>query len=597
MSKMRNVLIVDGNKPSLNTDIQKLYWDRFINPEEISSCSMPELVQNSKSLFFEVMFDLSKNENINRFFSNLKIDGMNLWDTLFLTQPSNISNSFHLDIAKFKVLEIYCKTNRIDNIYLEIKDKSLLMKIIQIIKRSSSLKHIKLHYKYRTFLSGIILWYVNKILEPLRLLILLPVKISFYITRGIFSAPHLNKDDQITKIIVGYAKKPTKADPKGVKNLDTYWPGLNDLIRESDSHEVVSILFNSKYIFANKSFSDKHEILYVRLINSVNFRFILKNYFKIFSKYYSIKKIIRGESYSNHKLDVLPILEKEITKTFLGSTYLEFLIDTSFWKHFMDTRPKLKKIYYLLEGQAWEHIVNNYAHMSESVIQTYGVMHSFTSVTDSRIYNLGNLFSGNSDPFLNHRTTPNLVIVNGETQRKFCNELGIPNARLLILESLRYRRTNQSDSTATKISFFSSIDIWEFKQIHNMYLNFIDSYSSEALFIPHPGSTLQEELLNTKFDLLSILKDSKIMICSASTSMPFHALINNIPLIIISNPRIFHFFPASLEEKIIYCNNYKELTVHISKILINSHSIPSNLDILIDDSLKKWKAHLNLVIN
>ena len=96
MSKTRNVLIVDGNKPSLNTDIQKLYWDRFIDPEEISSCSMPELVQNSKSLFFEVMYDLSKNENINRFFSNLKIDGMNLWETLFLTKPSNISNSFQI---------------------------------------------------------------------------------------------------------------------------------------------------------------------------------------------------------------------------------------------------------------------------------------------------------------------------------------------------------------------------------------------------------------------------------------------------------------------------------------------------------------------
>jgi hypothetical protein len=596
MTEMKSVLIVDGLDPSPKKFENIIYWERFTEPHETNSTSLPELIRKSENVFTKVMDILSENKKINSLFSQSKIDGINLWETLFLTQPSWISNSFHLEIAKFLKLEEYCISNNIAVIYLNLKDKMLFYRIKRVISGSANLSHIELHSVSGQKIYNYIMGYLLNLVIVLKIFLKLILKFIYYLIRGIIFLNKIDNKRDAKLMFVSYAKNQSNTDGTNKINFNNYWPGLDKILSSIDHVQIINILVNSKLIELRKPRDAKNVVNFARCITSKSSIFILKNYFRSLSNFFQVFiKIKRDLSVSNN-IFIFPIIKTNIIEILLGGPYLDFLIDCVFWKNMIRNNTELKKIYYLLEGHSWEYILNFYVNSTTDSINTFGVMHSFPGISDSRIFNISRTKLQEKNNSKASRTVPKIIIVNGLTQKSMCEHYEISSNELLILESLRYSKI-ENFTEQNMITFFSSLDLSEANQLYKIYDKFSHTSNLKTLFVPHPASKFKQSYPRTNNKTQDLINKSKIIVCSESTSVSISALINKKPLIILKNPNVFAFHPESLSLGIKYCNDYLNFMECISDLLTHPSKGLEYFNLFIDPTLARWKKHITSMHN
>jgi hypothetical protein len=397
-------------------------------------------------------------------------------------------------------------------------------------------------------------------------------------------------------MFVSYAKNQSNTDGTNKINFNNYWPGLDKILSSIDHVQIINILVNSKLIELRKPIDTKNLVNFARCITSKSSIFILKNYFRSLSNFFGIFMNIKKDLLISNNISIFPIIKNNIIEILLGGPYLDFLIDCFFWKNMIRNNTELNKIYYLLEGHSWEYILNFYVNSSAASINTFGVMHSFSGISDSRIFNVGRTKVQEKNNSKASRTVPKIIIVNGLTQKSMCEHYGIPSNDLLILESLRYSKITKF-TEQNMITFFSSLDLSESSQLYEIYDKFSHTTNLKTLFVPHPASKFKQSYPRINSKTQDLINKSKIIVCSESTSASIYALINKKPLIILRNPNVFAFHQESLSLEIKYCNYYLNFTECISELLTHPSKGLDSFNLFIDPTLARWKNHITSMQN
>lgn len=606
---MKGIILTDVVENNYGNNSQIILWNKFSGENKSKVLSLPQMVKNNPSIFNDLVKTLTnfdENELNNDAFY---IEGFSVWRNLMLTYPTTISNSVIFDIAKCHELARYCLLHNVNHILISLEDRRTAKMINKAFNLTKSLRHVKIarDFTNKSILSTIKMGFTSQN-SYLRIFTRLIQSLTIMLIQGlVFSPP--SKLAKNKTLFIGYSKVRENVNSKDVINLKSYWSGIEELsVKINKKFSVISIISNNRVVFQKSLLRLKSdcpmvtEEFYLRSFSIYNIYPIFINYLKMLTNALKIISVVKSVSTNNPQLSFYPFIKYEFIETVLGRRAIHFLFDIFYWKNFFETRTEIRNVFYLCEGQSWEHVLNGMAHNSPQKIETFGVVHTIPSICDIRFFNIGYNYKLLSRVLGSKLKTsvPKNIIVNGSTQYSICSNSNIPLDRISQAESLRYTNHNRVNvplfkSILPRVTFLGPLDIEASKDLYGIYKKFKMNSNLISTFVPHPDLFISKESNKHVESTEVLIDDSRLVITSELTSIGYYSLFKGKPTILIRSPLTFPRFTNSINNFIV-CDSESEV-IEIALQVISEKTrkqIESSrdIDILIDPELPTWTMYL-----
>ena len=355
--------------------------------------------------------------------------------------------------------------------------------------------------------------------------------------------------------------------------------------------------FKAAFNFVNSEKKLKREITFINgyldfLILSKVIWYYLINVFK----YFFIKRKLNQNKTKFIKYLTI-INQKSIDESFYGSSSMLNLLFIFLFEKFFSKNRKILNVIYLMENQPWEKAFlvawkrNNHG-------RSIGYSHTTVNYWHLNYFKSKNYYKPNILN-LEKNYLPDKIAVAGKSAYNFFKTQGIPNNRLIKVESLRYNWL-ESLPKIQKTHNNKVLILGDYDDQYNIkLLNIIERIKDnknnkqkyDFYFKPHPASNINVvKNISKKYieykEIRNIYNKYSTVISSNSTSAPLEFAKSTTNIIIFLDKRKLNLSPFKKIENVSYFYDLKSL----KKILIKKNYKQINLKnyFYFDKNLKLW---------
>lgn len=550
----------------------------------------PKLIQR----FLEGMYDISqrKNENGVRLEDELMLEtGLSYWWATSLAESAPYKESFVFEVFKFMALQSWIETHQPSSITLYSNSSTwrvLLQNIAEKFKIPFSvypkngppekLNSINLLEKTKMNRYSVV---VHHFLKRL-----------FHDT---LKFPESDANHHCQSAVFTYFPNFEIRDGYYVS---AYFRGVSRLF---DERRFDWVLVNSLKIRELRPLltqisevQHSHLQFLDRYCNSREFLSIVPRFLVLHSKFFKIFDEPNLISFENYPFGSL--LENTL-KNSLSFYLLEFLLRQYQISQYLDCKPNLKTIYYLMEGQPWELALLKEAQRRS--IRTRGVIHS--TISDLKLNHYHDIRAYQTCPM------PDEILVNGESAKRVYLQQGFREERLIKVEAQRYLHLSHPkqprDLTRSKLLITTSIDQ---KENETMLKFFAIAHSSgqnweEIWLKPHPVSPIKN--LIAQFPNLSsveiktekveeLLKYCNVTFSSLSSSVMLESLYSGIPTVAVQSLQYFPMACINQHPLLKIVTNPSELQAALTNFEWVKKNPPQDSYFYLNEDLRLWQKVL-----
>ncbi len=609
-SIQKKLFIWDCNEqPTINKNFSYVYWNKINNIDEKSFSILEILESNSdqlKSEYLKLIYELgiSKKRRIS-LIDLLKIrENLSFWWMSLLVEKSNwaktpnISNTIkimalNLIITQTKCKQIYIKSNKSDlirSVKLLCDDHDIKLKVISNNSINFYLPAIKNFLLNTYFITKGFLWLLRESIFSI------PFSLLSYSQNRILNSK---------LIFVSYLSSIELNDIKKNKFNSVFWGPLPEYLSEkrvpttwlylpSKRFKFYETFKTFKKINRSKNYSQEYLIISSFFSLKVFFR-TTRDMFKILLKFSKVKKEIKNKSKF-----LWPLLENDVSKSFLGSDMVSSLFFLSLFESIKNISNEDSNITYLFENQPWEFGLISSFKSDRRTLTAFA--HSTIRYWDLRYFNDYRCFEGDG-----HRAkpTPDNLAVNGINDKSLMKKFGFPSHKIRDVESLRYLYLNDLISNFKKP-----------KNKNKMLLVLGDYLKSDTIFIlsflklkkvreclkdvdivvkPHPACQIKFEDLknikNTKIqnsDLGNLILSSDVVLTANVSSSAVEAYSLGKKVITIRNMKNLDMSPLRGLDDVSFVSDEETLATSLNEALYNTQPLNHKKFFRLNPGMDSW---------
>lgn len=334
---------------------------------------------------------------------------------------------------------------------------------------------------------------------------------------------------------------------------------------------------------------------------------IVRDYVRLVCKAWKLRKIDTLFSVANSSVPLGMLFKNDWRESLIGACAIDGCIWLAKFQGMCDMLGPQYMALYIMEGQAWEKALL-YAWKEKQSAKIVGNCHAIVRFFDFRYFNYGRLYEEQGQSFLN--ALPDKIAVNGLQPLRVMRESGVPEAKLILVEAIRYLYLNhfqhlQARETTTQktllciTDYFASSTRFQLKVLCELLT--MPEYSKLKVIVkPHPyfpiNNMLQLLQLSGKIEIsndhLSVLWGKVDLVFTSNlTTTPLEVIKVGLPCMIAKDPEFFNFSPLRAVSEVVFVENATEL----SQAVKQSKIYPHQLDYFdLDDKLPKWRKLLGV---
>lgn len=254
------------------------------------------------------------------------------------------------------------------------------------------------------------------------------------------------------------------------------------------------------------------------------------------------RTVLRQFSLADSNLRLWHVFEDEWDDSVLGTTGIRHLLLIWSADSFVRAMPSHPKIYYLMENQPWEVILN---HLLKKYNKgpAIGFAHSTIRFWDLRYFS-----DPRDNPFRhpqNHRPFPDHILVNGDLAKSLLRDNCFPESALSVVEATRYNYLHSSvynaESDAGDIVLLGDSDVRANSTLLEVFRKALTlhSFDRRIQIRSHPICPLTEKQLGplakhvSTESLLSLFRSAAVVVTTAGSSSSADSAALGIPTIVV----------------------------------------------------------------
>ena len=557
---MSSLIITDDN--DYKNDSQKiLFLNKYIKGRNNYSV-LSYIEQNSDSIKLKLkkkLHGLSKNLSKEKNF--ILSDNFKFLNYFFIFDRSIYKYSSINEFIKIIAIENFLKKKRIKNVILNIKKKSLIKSVIQVLKLNNisvkkDLKFSKYDNKNYNFLIN---W----------------VRIFNFILKRIFLKSPVSKKLHNKNIIVSYLAYLDKKCLKKNELKTTYW---SDFFYNNKKIFFFYIYNeNAKNSISKvcklQNLSSSNFIVIDSILSLKDFALILIGWAKL-SVFYFLKK--KYFIFYFNKMDFsFELFKKDIYNSLFGfDSFINFYYYYLF-KKISKMNFNSKNIFYVSENQGWEKSLNY--HLKNKTSKRYAVISTPVRYWDLRYLDQNNFYY-QSDI---NKYLPDKYIVNGKISEINLLRNKFLKNKVIIAEAVRYNATDKNYSKIIKINnrnknFLIAADYNKTtnEKLEKLIIFLSNKYKSNIFYIKqHPNLKFGNQLNKIKncifknnFTIQDLSKIAGRAIIPNMTSASVDAVLNGFNTVILLSDNLINFSPLKGEQKILHESDFESIKKYFDKV-------------------------------
>ncbi len=584
--------------------------------EEIHIYKKKELIKINLYDYIDKNSDFLKKEYLDfiYYFENQKINGKkfrdyfdiierhNLWQMSILKENSPFNNYSLVNSIKFIAISHIIKKKQIKKIEFKFFDEKFKNYLIKYLE-NNNLKFLFLDTIKKNN-NNIISLILPKIIKSFFYFI---IKIlNFYSFRE-------NKKNFSSKDLLILSHFSHFDESKLSKNffLPYQWYGIDKVFDQKNYLQIFNSTkkfkkFKAAFNFVNSEKKLKKEITFINgyLDFSILSKVIWYYLINVFKYFFIKRKLNQNKSKFIKYLTI--INKKSIDESFYGSSSMLNLLFIFLFEKFFSKNKKIFNVIYLMENQPWEKAFlvawkrNNHG-------RSIGYSHTTVNYWHLNYFKSKNYYKPKISN-LEKNYLPDKIAVAGKSAYNFFKKQGIPNNKLIKVESLRYNWL-ESQSKTQKTHNNKVLILGDYDDQYNIkLLNIIEkikvkinnNQKYDFYFKPHPASNINViKNMSKKYieykEIKNIYNKYSIVISSNSTSAPLEFAKSSTNIIIFLDKRKLNLSPFKKIENVSYFYDLKSL----KKILIKKNFKQINLKnyFYFDKNLRLWSKLKKKMIN
>lgn len=290
------------------------------------------------------------------------------------------------------------------------------------------------------------------------------------------------------------------------------------------------------------------------------------------------------------------VFEDEWDDSILGTTGMRHLLLLWSTESFVREMPTHSKIFYLMENQPWEVILN---HFLEKYMKgpAFGFAHSTIRFWDLRYFS-----DPRENPFLDshsHRPSPTRILLNGDLAKSLLIDNGFPETSLSVVEASRYNYLRsleqQLEHNASDIVVLGDSDVRANNTLLEIFRKALTLHQVDrrVLVRSHPICPLTNKQLgplvgNISTDsLLALLKSAAVVITTAGSSSSADSAALGIPTIVVLDAKELNNSPLRGKGITFEARNADELSLLLRSSNTFARQRPS-LIFTLDSLYPRW---------
>jgi surface carbohydrate biosynthesis protein (TIGR04326 family) len=390
-----------------------------------------------------------------------------------------------------------------------------------------------------------------------------------------------------------------------------YWGPLSQKLRESNKKvgyvhffiehpNIKNIKLANNYLKTLNAKNPKES--HYLFENLLSLKVILNILRDSFSLNLKIKKIISNiKIVKLNEFDFFPLYRSDLIGSIIGSqSVINLLYLNTIENLFRNTKDSIK-VFYLQENQPWEMALNYFS--KESRNDTFGVIHSSVRYWDLRYFFNSDYL--NIEKYKNF-PIPDKMLVNGKLSEKILAKSGIPKAKIVIVEGLRYlsllgnknhaidfntkekkvliltdymKRATDSQMQILKESFF---------KLKGKYKLYLKCHPASPI---NPSDYTELELTILNQPIHKIIKDFNIVFTSNITTACIDAYIMNLKVLCYLDGTSLNLNPLRGNSDISFVSSSEQFLWALKQE--NQNHIKRQQEVLLlDDKLSNWNRFL-----
>lgn len=584
--------------------------------EEIHIYKKKELIKINLYDYIDKNSDFLKKEYLDfiYYFENQKINGKkfrdyfdiierhNLWQMSILKENSPFNNYSLVNSIKFIAISHIIKKKQIKKIEFKFFDEKFKNYLIKYLE-NNNLKFLFLDTIKKNN-NNIISLILPKIIKSFFYFI---IKIlNFYSFRE-------NKKNFSSKDLLILSHFSHFDESKLSKNffLPYQWYGIDKVFDQKNYLQIFNSTkkfkkFKAAFNFVNSEKKLKKQITFINgyLDFSILSKVIWYYLINVFKYFFIKRKLNQNKSKFIKYLTI--INKKSIDESFYGSSSMLNLLFIFLFEKFFSKNKKIFNVIYLMENQPWEKAFlvawkrNNHG-------RSIGYSHTTVNYWHLNYFKSKNYYKPKISN-LEKNYLPDKIAVAGKSAYNFFKKQGIPNNKLIKVESLRYNWL-ESQSKTQKTYNNKVLILGDYDDQYNIkLLNIIEkikvkinnNQKYDFYFKPHPASNINViKNMSKKYieykEIKNIYNKYSIVISSNSTSAPLEFAKSSTNIIIFLDKRKLNLSPFKKIENVSYFYDLKSL----KKILIKKNFKQINLKnyFYFDKNLRLWSKLKKKMIN
>ncbi len=360
---------------------------------------------------------------------------------------------------------------------------------------------------------------------------------------------HFNNTEDINSILTYYPNIDKEGYQKG-NFISKYWGKELHHLFEKDSVNHI-LFYTAKKELSYKQFIEdlimyktnnpKNNYISIEQFNKIYDLFKLFAKIAFFTKKYKILFDSKLFLMPNKNINLFEIHKDDWQESISGRSLVLALIWLYKYNKVFKNLKTSNSLFYLLEMQGWEGIVNHTYHKNCST-KSYGVVHVTLKTMMLNYFNKPETYQLINFSY----PLPNIIACNGKKSKEFFSSQGLNN--LKEVEANRYSYLAETDTTKRDIKNNTALITTSinFKESQELLMKFSQAYNkckkkfTKIIIKPHPNLNVKEiidnikdfpqyEQVNTSINIL--LKNVSVVITTNSSSVLVESLFNNIQTI------------------------------------------------------------------